>query len=360
MAFFSWLNRKLGLGVNENQAMLSQFLLNLDVSYARFSNREPGGDVPENEQIIAEVLDRFKNGAGTGHNERNVKWKDAYQAEQMLATLMPLADVRIELIKYLSETNILSPGAKASYDTEFQKIFPEAQPQVQTQAQAQTQPDAPGRAAAPALSAEDALRRARSLLVRVLNDVQWRYARRYYLRKLTQYYLRKIMWTFFASGAAFTCLLIFFEAAQTHTEGFYGFFFALTAGLLGASLSMLTGRQEISAIDTLEAMKSATGYGVVLVRIGVGGGAAAILYFLFETGIVSSSLFPNLDMIGFVEVKGACGVATTACEAAAFRTPNADLCKLAFWGFTAGFSEKLVPRILTSTSDKLTETEPTN
>jgi hypothetical protein len=77
-----------------------------------------------------------------------------------------------------------------------------------------------------------------------------------------------------------------------------------------------------------------------------GGIFALVLYILFLSGLVEGSLFPKFSIPAF-------GDPPTADDIRRFLTESnpktgADLCKLMFWSFAAGFSERLVPKTIQS------------
>lgn len=127
-----------------------------------------------------------------------------------------------------------------------------------------------------------------------------------------------------------------------------GIFIAMSAGFLGATFSMLLQNQRRVSEGSLEDLTAASGWHTLLVRGSVGLGAAVILYFFFESGLLEGSLWPNLKLLGFNEVTDAGGRPSGA----GMRVPNQHWCLLVIWCFLAGFSETLVPTILQKTEEK--------
>ncbi len=126
---------------------------------------------------------------------------------------------------------------------------------------------------------------------------------------------------------------------------------ALTAGLLGAFFSRLISINRQWGNMPLDEAFLHREWPYVLLRAGVGVCGALIVYFFLRSGIAKGALFPIFDKISieFVVVPGGSAVPMT------FVMPSESLALLTFWCFLAGFSEALVPSILSSTEKQLTD-----
>jgi hypothetical protein len=122
-----------------------------------------------------------------------------------------------------------------------------------------------------------------------------------------------------------------------------GLLVALSTGFFGATFSMLLQCQRRTSEMTLDALQTASSWRTLAVRGSVGLGAAAILYFFFRSGLMEGNLWPDLTALGFEPIvsAGSDGL-----------VPNQNWCLLVIWCFLAGFSETLVPNILTKTEQK--------
>jgi hypothetical protein len=121
-----------------------------------------------------------------------------------------------------------------------------------------------------------------------------------------------------------------------------GLIVALASGFFGATFSMLVQAQRRTSEGTLEDLGSACAWRTLGVRASVGLGGAAILYFFFRSGLLEGSLWPDLSRLGYDALaSGDAGL-----------VPNQHWCLLVIWCFLGGFSETLVPNILTKTEQK--------
>ncbi|MEX2520270.1 MAG: hypothetical protein WD969_13170, partial [Paracoccaceae bacterium] len=209
----------------------------------------------------------------------------------------------------------------------------------------------------------------RAILFRLTSDVQDRYRKRYLLREYVAAYTARVSLVFSLSTTLFIALIFALAwIAQAHLTSafladqnvigppappppggmrtFASFYVALTAGLFGAAFSMMAQTRKRVEISTLEDMRASARFAMLLFRLGVGIGAAMILYFVFETEFLGQgSLTPKLTEVGFsVSLQP-----TALFTSIGGLSPNRDLSLLMLWSFVAGFSEVLVPSILRQT-----------
>lgn len=129
-----------------------------------------------------------------------------------------------------------------------------------------------------------------------------------------------------------------------------GFFIATCSGFFGAAFFMLIELQKNLAKSGVSDLRDMWTWNMLILRCLVGTGAAAILYFFFESEIVSGSLWPDLNSIGTTPLKVGEGVD------GARTVPNKDLALLVVWSFLAGYSQTLVPNLLLKTEGGREET----
>lgn len=128
--------------------------------------------------------------------------------------------------------------------------------------------------------------------------------------------------------------------------GLAGLPLAIVAGFFGATffiLARLNTRLADAKLDDIEAFYD---WKNLIVRCLFGAGGATILYFFFETGLLKGTIWPELMYIGF---KPCCGGGLV---------PNQHLALLLVWSFLAGYSETLVPALLTQTEARAKSQKP--
>ncbi len=211
----------------------------------------------------------------------------------------------------------------------------------------------------------------RDTLFRLVSEMQDRHRKRHLLREFVAAYTARVSLVFGVATTLFMLLIILLAwVAQTHLaetfakigemqgpilpsiggmRAFASFYVAIAAGLFGAAFSMMASTKKRVENSTLEDMRTNARFTMLFFRLGVGIGAAMILYFVFDTGMLGDgSLTPSLRKAGFAAPD------TEAAGDALFTSigglsPNRDLSLLMLWSFVAGFSEVLVPSILRRT-----------
>jgi hypothetical protein len=78
---------------------------------------------------------------------------------------------------------------------------------------------------------------------------------------------------------------------------------------------------------------------------------ALIVYFFLRSGIAEGALFPNFNEVKIEVIP----VAQNSAVHMAFVMPSKALALFTFWCFLAGFSEALVPKMLSSTETQLVD-----
>jgi hypothetical protein len=113
----------------------------------------------------------------------------------------------------------------------------------------------------------------------------------------------------------------------------------LSAGLFGSYFSRLLDIEKNSASFSYDELLATKNIWAMLVRGAIGVCGAAVLYFFLRSGIVTAPLIPDINHLIVHDTK--------------IMIPNRELALLTVWGFIGGFSERLVPSILSTTESRL-------
>lgn len=285
---------------NEISELTAQFFVTLEASFAKVEGQQP----PRS----PEAFERVKGLLAQQEPPRS--WKDAYAIEQLMVHLFDDDTL-------VSELQVRVREAKGSLK----------------QAQADHY-------AAEADKATLSAAARRALLSRLVNDLQWRYTvdevKRGYSKQITlrtgQFFMGSML--LFASSVLVTLVspaLLQFDVRLLVP--------AVLAGCWGASFSMLSSLKDRLDASDLDALKVMRARWVLASRVLIGAGGASILYFFFVSGLVTGSAFPDL---------------MKAARQPAGEQPPLDVAAmLMVWCFIAGFSERLIPGLLTKTASKL-------
>ena len=285
--------------------LLDQFYSTLDAMYLA-AEPFPGEDAPTTQQHkrIYQLLEI---------EESSRRWRDAYKIEQLLISVMTDKQVTAELPRRLAEAK----ARELKFVEEIEKQIEGAKDNTDM----------------------------RCIFHRLLNDLQWFYNKRDRRVCEGKQLSRRVSILFFIAFASFLILLfipLFTPLFIKYHLNPIGFLTAMSTGFLGATFSMLIKNQQRISEGSLEDLNVALAWNTLLVRSFVGLGAAVILYFFFESGLLTGTIWPKVQELAPKEVK----------PLSSALVPNQQWYLLVIWCFLAGFSETLVPNILQKTERK--------
>jgi hypothetical protein len=280
-------------------------------------------------------------------------WTHAYEIEQLLVHLFADDTLRQELtIRSREARSVLRPELAALYDTQVhdtEKLLEASEDDART-----------------------AHAHCRTLLSRLVNDLQWRYivneATRRYSKLITSRTSLLSVWALMAFAALIG--VVIFVPWMFKYDDLRLLFVAGLAGAWGATFSMLTslkGRLEASQFDDLKLIRS---WALLISRALVGAGAACILFFFLLSGLLAGTAFPTLIQEPPRTTAGSRTPSVPASPVApqgepsandargGDRLPTRDLALLIVWCFLAGFSEQLIPGLLATTEARANGARP--
>jgi hypothetical protein len=158
------------------------------------------------------------------------------------------------------------------------------------------------------------------------------------------------------SGISLLVMVSFFGITLWLSGKFMVSWACFMAGIMGGFVSI---QQRLKKIGSDElALLSESWFQILLIPI-YGGIFSLVLYLLFLSGLLEGSLFPKF---GMPPAGGLANTPSPGLDATNIRdffqntypSSGQDLAKLIFWSFLAGFSERLVPQIITNIGAKAT------
>lgn len=329
-----------------DDTMLMNFLSTMDVRLKWLESQQPPASQADTELlegIKQRIVKILQPPAAPFTADR--AWNEAYSLERMLSLLEPASTLTGEIQRRLDEAAI----EKVSAEPRLRAAFADAGKQAldSTKTPPEIRP-----AAIPAL---------RMMLLDVLEEIHWTNQRKFLTRPIQKNATTKIvavgLFSFLLVLAPY--LLIFFfssynsPAAATWTG--LPMYSALSAGLFGAFFSRLLFMQTYASSMSLGELKNAREFVSIFLRGSVGMCGALIVFFFLQSGIVTSTLLPKFDQTGLSEFYVPYTTLSADKNPSSLHLilPSPNLALLIVWCFLAGFSERLVPSILSTTEGTL-------
>jgi hypothetical protein len=327
-----------------NDAMLVYFLSAMEVRARWLRDREasPGSKaLSPGELVTLEALEADIASLTTPEANsltRDAAWTKAYRIERMMALLEPANTLIDELRRRVDQCKRDGVAAEPRLRGTLDAISIRASDTTKDPPEVKS-------TEVPAL---------RGFLLEVLEENHWTNQRKYHSQPILKDATRRIVWIGLVAFAVFLLPYLYLYlstifGAVTSVERWAGLplYTALTAGLFGAFFSRLMTLQTDGPKLSMDELRAAREFSSIALRGCVGMCGALVVFFFLQSGIVQGSLFPNFTSIGLDA--GSVPLTSGGTKVLNSLLPKKDLALLVVWCFLAGFSERLVPSILTST-----------
>ncbi len=177
----------------------------------------------------------------------------------------------------------------------------------------------------------------RHLLSKLVNDLQWFYENQQIMNTYERIIQFRVSMTFILAMACFFGPHLFphlYSSLMVIERGSRDMiiYTAITAGMMGGLFSVLVGLRKSIRNASLPDLRIMKGKTFILSKAAIGGGGGLILYYLLEGQVLSGSIFPAMS--------------------SEHVWSDQTYALMIVWCFLSGFSEKMVPNILSATSKK--------
>jgi hypothetical protein len=283
--------------------------------------------------------------AGVPGVSNSAAWNEAYRLERLLALIEPPETLSLDLDRRLNEAiakklpaierlRLDVTAAKSSaYDNSKQP--PVLNPGGDSQ--------------------------LRSAMINLLEEIHWDDQRKFFATPILKTAVHRIVmldllafvavvipyaWIFLRSFQNRVDLSIFWTALPLYT--------VITAGAFGAYFSRLIAILQNGDSLSIRGLQTMKMWSSLFLRGAVGMCGAVVVFFFLRSGLVGGGLFPDFAKFGFdYQDYSATAqlIAKPGPDTMHTIEPSQSLALLAMWSFIAGFSERLVPTILSKTED---------
>jgi hypothetical protein len=287
--------------LNRRSDILEQYFVGLRVKFETVKEQNP--DVPaERLEKIQALFDNTKK-----------TWTNAYEIDQHLAHICDELTLDVELKGKLIEY-------QRHFDTISYQHYMEEIDKIDK-----------------ADSSTSSTQTKRSILLRLISELQWFYTKREVSREYSLLTRMHTSIVFLFSFIIFSLSLVLCVTLNCLDFTTKVLVIATCAGLLGASFSMLTRLRSQLKESSINDLKLLHRMGYIILRPSIGVGAALIFFFLIQSGLLDGSIFPKLPLAGMGNE--------------VYKSYR-DISLVIVWSFIAGFSEQFVPQALVPFNSK--------
>ncbi len=346
---FSWL-RKTERPEPANDTMLRYYLSELEV---RALGREARAVVGNGNLLHTEFKRRLGELVDPQTSRKFTEdsaWTEAYRLQRIMALDEPPDTILPEMERQLDEAR--SEGIAA-------------EPQLRAQFEA-TSAKTVDRTTNPPTVISGGEAALQAVLLNVMENIHWHNQRKFFARPLLKAYSKKIVGVAVAAFALLTLPYFYIYAMYSllypdtplpmQNMAWLPLYTAMASGIFGAAFSRLLYVQLNGPRLSLGEIKEGGSGQAILARCSVGMCGALFVFFFLQSGIAEGSLFPNFRTINIIDFPAFTDTGEgTAGKDLRLILPSKSLSLLVVWCFLAGFSERLVPTILSSTETNLIE-----
>lgn len=182
------------------------------------------------------------------------------------------------------------------------------------------------------IKTSDTIAKKRVVLARLVNDLQWKYS----IKEVKNSYLRtarrhvSIVLVFSIISFAVTSVMMWDDGGKTT---WMMLLLVGASGFMGATFSMLTGLNSKLEKSSFNDLKVIHTLGYIFSRAIIGVGASIILFYFILSSYISGDFLPSIGEEGNI----------------------IDLEKLIVLAVIAGFSEKLIPNLISKSEAKIND-----
>ena len=311
--------------------MLQLYRTNLEVRLQGID--ETALQTESQKRTYALAAEMLRTPSETASSEREIGWDETYKVERMIGLLLSGTQLRQEIKMRLDELASERASEAVCLRAEHQALVTSA----------------PGN---PSPAPDDTM--LRSFLLRVMEVLHWNAKKKHLARPIRKEATKNILLcgivAFLLAITPYVAINVdFVEGLQlSKWWSLFALYTALVSGLLGAFFSRLITVQRDWPKMSLDEVFLHREFSYTLLRAGVGMGGAIIVYFFLKSGLIDGALFPKFEKLAMEWVQ-------VPDKSMSFVIPSKDLALMTVWCFLAGFSEVLVPNLLTGAERQLAD-----
>ena len=272
---------------------------------------------------LKEKLEKLKPPTEANAVEADQRWEEIYEVESLLALLYSGEQLRQEIVAARQELTDLNKIEAHAFRPDCEEV---AKQPVDNQN---------------SRSVDDKLR---TCLLRLMEAIHWNKNQQYLLREMHAQATHRILWCIMLSSLLVILPYILFDYRSWLLPNI-PLWAAVTSGLFGAFFFRLNDIRNISTATTVDQADLQRKLSYTILRALVGVCGALIVYFFLRSGIFGGKLFGGGDPIPDFS-KFSIELLPSGDVSMKFAVPSPQLAVLTFLCFLAGYSEKLVPNII--------------